>query len=319
MTPSVAYERVDPVVDLDRLVRFLCAGPWPFHAQPSLDRDAVAGMVFESSSTSSYWGIVDGADVALVRLLDLDDIDGAAGGNPLFDLRVASAARGCGVGRTTVTWLTDLLFDAHPSLNRVEATTRIDNGAMRSVLERCGYVLEGRIRESWPTTAGDRLDTAIYGVLRSDRSGAAVTPAATPGQHPLATGRCMCGAVTFAVRAPLREVFHCHCQRCRRFTGHHMAASAADAEAIEIDNASHGGWGGALGWYSPHPTVDYGFCRRCGSSLFWRAFARPDRVSICAGALDQPTGLRATQAWWVSESADYHSRDRTLVEHERDG
>ena len=39
------------------------------------------------------------------------------------------------------------------------------------------------------------------------------------------------------------------------------------------------------------------------------------RTSICAGALDPPTGLSTEQAWWVSEASDYHTRPH-LPEHE---
>ncbi len=74
-----------------------------------------------------------------------------------------------------------------------------------------------------------------------------------------------------------------------------------------------------LRWYEPEPTVAYGFCGTCGSSLFWRTTARPEWLSICAGALDQPTGLTTNAAWWMAEHADYHPRDPDLVEYDYDG
>ena len=129
----------------------------------------------------------------------------------------------------------------------------------------------------------------------------------------IVTGRCECGGVAFEVSAELRDVSNCHCGRCRRFTGHHMAATGAPASAVHI------GTDASLAWYSPEPSVAYGFCRTCGSSLFWRSVDRPDCLSICAGSLDQPTGLRTIEAWWVAEHADYHHRDPGLIEHERDG
>lgn len=117
------------------------------------------------------------------------------------------------------------------------------------------------------------------------------------------TGRCLCGGVTFRVHGPLRDVVNCHCRRCRRFTGHHMAAAAADASAVVIDDRES-----LLRWFHPVAEAGYGFCSRCGSSLFWRATALPDRLVICAGTLDPPTGLTTVRAWWVSEASDYHRR-----------
>jgi hypothetical protein len=123
------------------------------------------------------------------------------------------------------------------------------------------------------------------------------------------TGRCLCGAVTFEVDGPLRDVLDCHCHRCRRFTGHHMAATSAARADLTVRDPER-----QLTWYEPVPEAAYGFCARCGSSLFWRGADHPDRTSICAGVLDQPTGLRTVAAWWVSEAGDYHERP-ALPEH----
>jgi len=48
-----------------------------------------------------------------------------------------------------------------------------------------------------------------------------------------------------------------------------------------------------------------GFCGECGSSLFWDAPGRPT-VSIAAGTLDGPTGLRVAAHWYVSQAGDYY-------------
>jgi hypothetical protein len=121
--------------------------------------------------------------------------------------------------------------------------------------------------------------------------------------QPLARGRCLCGAVTYAVTGPLRDVINCHCHRCRRFTGHYMAATSAAVGDVEIDDAD-----GLLTWFHPVDEAAYAFCRRCGSSLLWQGSGTPDRLSICAGTLEPPTGLRTVEAWWTSEASDYHDR-----------
>jgi hypothetical protein len=116
------------------------------------------------------------------------------------------------------------------------------------------------------------------------------------------TGRCMCGAVTYTVIGPLREVTNCYCVRCRRFTGHHMAATAAAVADLSIEDQ-----GRRLTWH-PVPGAEYGFCSACGSSLFWRSVASPGVVSICAGSVEPPTGLRTIEAWWASQASDYFTR-----------
>lgn len=117
------------------------------------------------------------------------------------------------------------------------------------------------------------------------------------------TGRCLCGAISFRVSGELRDVFDCHCTRCRRFTGHHMAATATATADLTIQDE-----GSNLAWYCPVPEAGYAFCRTCGSSLFWKSQVASDRISICAGSLDRPTHLRTTQAWWTSEAGDYYLR-----------
>lgn len=117
------------------------------------------------------------------------------------------------------------------------------------------------------------------------------------------TGGCLCGGVRYTVRGELRDVINCHCERCRRFSGHHLAATSAVLEDIAVEDA-----GGLVRWFFPVPEAGYAFCSRCGSSLFWQSAAVPERWSICAGALDLPTGLTTVAAWWTSQASDYHPR-----------
>jgi hypothetical protein len=121
-------------------------------------------------------------------------------------------------------------------------------------------------------------------------------------------GGCDCGGVRYRVSGALRDVHNCHCGRCRRITGHHMAATATDPANVTLDSDS------TLTWYHPVPDVHYGFCSVCGSTLFWRADGSPGKLCIAAGTLDQPTGLHTTKAWWVSESGDYHERQQGVAE-----
>lgn len=153
--------------DFDRLMGFLCSNSWPFHRISQPQAVDVELMEFANTEITSYWVESDGDYVGLIRLLDLDNLDD---GSPLFDVRIAEKDRGRGIGGECVLWLTKDLFTAYQSLHRIEANTRSDNVAMQHVLERSGYQLEGRIRESWRSEDGTRYDTLVYGILRSERN-----------------------------------------------------------------------------------------------------------------------------------------------------
>lgn len=125
-------------------------------------------------------------------------------------------------------------------------------------------------------------------------------------------GGCQCGGVRYRVDAELRNVANCHCEPCRRITGHFMAATSADVADVVFESD------GTLRWYDSTATVQYGFCDRCGSTLFWRASDRPDHLGITAGTLDTPTGLTTTVALFGDAASDYHRLDTQLETWPRD-
>jgi hypothetical protein len=139
-----------------------------------------------------------------------------------------------------------------------------------------------------------------------------------PGStRPRLSGSCLCEGVRFTVGAAVRDVVECHCQRCRKTTGNFMAATAAPRSAISFLAD------GTLRWFAPadDPDVAYGFCERCGSSLFWRHVGSTDpdpSISICAGALESPTGLRTTEVWFADEAADHVTITSGVPRHRRE-
>lgn len=115
-------------------------------------------------------------------------------------------------------------------------------------------------------------------------------------------GQCLCGAVRYRVDGRLRPVIACHCTQCRRATGHYMAATAAMREHITIDGAEN------ITWFTSSDTARRGFCRHCGSNLFWEGKDRP-HISITAGSLDSPTGLKLGRHIFVADKGDYYRVD----------
>jgi RimJ/RimL family protein N-acetyltransferase len=77
-----------------------------------------------------------------------------------------ASARGQGSGREAVE-----LFTGHlcaEGVERIQASTAIDNVAMRRVLERLGYTFEGVLRDFSPTDDGSREDYAMYAMTRRE-------------------------------------------------------------------------------------------------------------------------------------------------------
>jgi hypothetical protein len=124
----------------------------------------------------------------------------------------------------------------------------------------------------------------------------------------MSSGRCLCGGVRFEIDGPLRDVSVCHCVECRRWHGGVGSYTAAPRQALRLAGET------SLRWIDS-PDSDAGarrgFCGECGSSLFWDAPDR-DTISIAAGTLDQPTGLKTVVQIYTADAADYYEVDPDL-------
>lgn len=119
---------------------------------------------------------------------------------------------------------------------------------------------------------------------------------------PDATGSCLCGAVSYRVTGPLRPVVACHCEQCRKTSGHYVAATSAPREAIEIT--------GDVSWYASSSEARRGFCGTCGSSLFWDGLGQ--NLSIHAGTLDGDPGVRLVGHIFCADKGLYYDLDDGL-------
>lgn len=113
------------------------------------------------------------------------------------------------------------------------------------------------------------------------------------------TGGCACGAVRFEVSKEMTFVTFCHCSKCRRWHGHVGAYTAIDRDGFKLTEQR------GLRWYAAAVTVKRGFCGECGSSLFWDE-AGESKMSICAGSLDAPTGLKPQAHIYLGSQGDYY-------------
>lgn len=118
------------------------------------------------------------------------------------------------------------------------------------------------------------------------------------------TGRCLCGAVAFEAARDRDHADACHCGQCRRWSGNYWASVNVPFDTLKIVKGEN-----RLGWFRSSELVRRGFCKDCGSALFWQADRHKDhahRIAIGVGALDEPTGVKITEHIFVADKGDYY-------------
>jgi hypothetical protein len=115
----------------------------------------------------------------------------------------------------------------------------------------------------------------------------------------MTTGSCLCGGVAFEITGPLRPVVACHCTQCRKQSGHYGAFTACDDKDLHFRARD------TLAWYKASPLAGRGFCKVCGSLLFWKADGAA-HTSIAAGSLDGKTGLKTEGHIYCADKGDYY-------------
>jgi hypothetical protein len=111
------------------------------------------------------------------------------------------------------------------------------------------------------------------------------------------SGSCLCGQVRYQAQAvPLFQA-HCHCQDCRKNVGSAYAALAfVPTESLT--------WQGKTQTYQHQ--ADSGnqmtkhFCPQCGSQLFGLNAAKPDRMHIKVGTMDNADWFAPQCNVWAS-------------------
>lgn len=113
------------------------------------------------------------------------------------------------------------------------------------------------------------------------------------------SGGCFCGAVRYEVTGKLRGVVNCHCGQCAKLNGNFGAHSKAPRSNITITK------GEGLHWFEISEVARRGFCRDCGSGLFWENIEQ-DTLGIIAGSLDSPTNLETIGHIFVADKSEFY-------------
>ncbi|WP_020591602.1 GFA family protein [Kiloniella laminariae] len=92
------------------------------------------------------------------------------------------------------------------------------------------------------------------------------------------TGKCLCGAVKFTASEVTTGHGACHCSTCRKWGG--GPALATDVGSIQFEGQDNISVYGSSDW------AERGFCKTCGTHLFYRLKEGGMNV-VWVGAFDQ--------------------------------
>jgi hypothetical protein len=110
------------------------------------------------------------------------------------------------------------------------------------------------------------------------------------------SGKCLCGAVRF--EADQVETHHhaCHCSMCRRWSGGAPFFAAATRSVAFASTES-------LGRYQSSEWAERGFCRSCGTTLFY--YLKPAQTYMMSvGAFDDPSPFRLAREIFIDHKPE---------------
>ncbi len=103
-------------------------------------------------------------------------------------------------------------------------------------------------------------------------------------------GSCLCGEVQFRFERFDGGIAHCHCSMCRKFTG----AAFATFGAVNCDEIIWEKAQSAITIFDSSEQAQRGFCKHCGSSLFYRLKLPNAPYEIALGLLDEEPSAAVT-------------------------
>ena len=113
-----------------------------------------------------------------------------------------------------------------------------------------------------------------------------------------ATGKCLCGAVTFVADDVKTDVHSCHCGMCRRWNG--GPAFAASVGKVEFDGDRH------ITRYASSEWAERGFCSQCGANLFYR-LKEADHYILWMGTFDDQKPFSLEGEIYIDEKPSGYS------------
>lgn len=110
-----------------------------------------------------------------------------------------------------------------------------------------------------------------------------------------ATGRCLCGAVSYTADAIETDFHSCHCSMCRKWSG--GPAFAVGVGSVSFEGADN------ITRFDSSAWAERGFCMRCGTNLFYR-LKEADHYILWMGTFDEQAAFKLAGEIYIDEKPD---------------
>ena len=111
-------------------------------------------------------------------------------------------------------------------------------------------------------------------------------------------GQCLCGSIRITASSESNSVGACHCKSCRRWGGGPFLEIDC-GQAVTIDGEEH------LSVFDSSDWAERGFCRNCGSHLFYR-LKESGQHMVPIGLFDDRDDLSFTHQVFIDEKPLYY-------------
>ncbi len=121
-------------------------------------------------------------------------------------------------------------------------------------------------------------------------------------------GNCLCGEVEFTANLPSKWCAHCHCSMCRIMhgAGYVTWVGFEQHQVCFTKGETH------VMWYESSPGAQRGFCRNCGSSMFFRSEQWTGELHIALGCINGALDRKPLANVFFDKHVDWVSIDDTL-------
>ena len=109
-------------------------------------------------------------------------------------------------------------------------------------------------------------------------------------------GGCLCGHIRYRANGQPNAVNHCHCEQCRVWSGAPFMVVPCTSATFE----------GPVGRYQSSDYAERGFCKTCGTHLFFHPLGL-ERYGVPIGIFDDQSDLPFDGEIYINEKPDFYS------------